>query len=117
MHQAIGGSVAFCFLAYAERDRVEKTLLPVVGAAGVAALSKLPDLVEPALHPNHRQFFHSVAFAAALGVCAKSIYDWRPTDTWAKALRGFLLIALAAYLIHLASDFFTARSLPLVGRL
>jgi hypothetical protein len=39
-------------------------LLLATGVGMVVGL--LPDLLEPALHPNHRQFFHSYAVTALL---------------------------------------------------
>lgn len=35
--------------------------------AAAACFPSLPDVLEPAVHPNHRKFFHSVTFAVALG--------------------------------------------------
>jgi membrane-bound metal-dependent hydrolase YbcI (DUF457 family) len=113
----IGGSVAFCVLSFTERDRPEKTLVPLIGGAGVAALSKMPDFIEPAFNHHHRQFFHSLTFAGILGFSAKRLYEWQPTDPLEKLLRAGLLAAIAAYLIHLACDFMTTKSLPVLGRL
>lgn len=115
-HQAIGASVVFFTLACSERERTEKTLVPVVGAGLAGAFSKLPDIIEPADNPNHRQFFHSLAFAGLLGFFAHKIYRWSPTDEWEKALRFVLLMAISAYLIHLALDCGTPRSLPWAGK-
>jgi hypothetical protein len=37
-----------------------------VAATGLAALcTRLPDILEPATSPQHRQFFHSVTFLVA----------------------------------------------------
>jgi hypothetical protein len=38
-------------------------------------LETVPDLIEPAIHPHHRQFFHSWLFAGALayGVCNSDV--------------------------------------------
>lgn len=36
---------------------------PLAAGAIGAALGKLPALIEPAIHPHHRQFFHSVVVA------------------------------------------------------
>jgi len=73
--------------------------------------------VEPALHPNHRQFFHSVAFMAILGTGLYKTYQWQ-TETNAEAfVRGALLIAGGAYLLHVVADACTAKSIPLIGRI
>lgn len=84
--------------------------------AGLAAacLPTLPDILEPATSPRHRKFFHSLAFAALLGVGLKKLYDWEPDSDWDSLLRLSGLLLGAAYLAHLARDAFTEASLPLV---
>jgi len=88
-----------------------------VGCAGGYCFGTLPDLVEPAVTPNHRQFFHSVVFAGALGYGLYRLYRWEPTTAEGKVLRLLGLVAGGAYLVHLALDATTKRSLPLVGRI
>lgn len=86
--------------------------------AGVAAacMPSLPDLLEPAVHPNHRQFFHSVTFAGLIGVGIYRAYRWQPENDWEKLARAAILVTGAAYLAHLLVDATTAKSLPMVGR-
>lgn len=56
---------AACAEVQRREDRpVDGTSLAVGAAA--ACLPSLPDFLEPAVHPSHRQFFHSVTFAVAL---------------------------------------------------
>lgn len=104
-------------LAHAEYNRNETTLRPVVGAVLAAATTNLPDLIEPALHPNHRQFFHSVAFAGILGWGAYKVYEWEAEHPVDKAIRLVLLVGAAGYLIHLALDACSPKSLPLIGKI
>lgn len=90
---------------------------PVEGSAlamGTAAalLPSLPDVLEPAIHPNHRRFFHSIAFAMAVGYGLHRAYKWDAQEPWEKLARVAALVAGAAYLAHLARDAFTAKSLP-----
>ena len=93
------------------------TPLPFASALLGVALTNMPDLLEPATHPGHRQFFHSVTFAAMLGMGMKKLYDWKPEEDAHKAIRHILLVGGGAYLIHLALDACTPKSLPLIGRL
>lgn len=110
---AVGGLV----VATAEQGR-EDVAVKAVAGSGVAVLgSKLPDLLEPAIHPHHRQFFHSVVFLAALGAGAYKLYKWEPETTSGEWLRFLLLGAAAGYALHLIMDGCTPRSLPFVGRL
>jgi hypothetical protein len=99
-----------------------------------------PDVFEPALSPNHRSLFHSLA--AGSGVASGLIADWqtkchqlaadcitrsracpshsheqRIEETRAlfwRATSGLLVGFLAVYLTHLALDAATRTSLPLV---
>lgn len=82
--------------------------------AAAAMLPSLPDVLEPAIHPNHRRFFHSVTFAIAVGYGLHRAYKWEAQESWEQLARMAALVAGAAYLAHLARDAFTARSLPLV---
>lgn len=86
---------------------------PVVGAF----MGKLPDILEPALHPNHRQFFHGVTVLTALSAGLLKAYRWSPEEPFERILRGLMLIGGGAYLSHLLLDMTTPKGLPLVGKL
>jgi inner membrane protein len=92
---------------------------PVDGAAlamgaVAASLPSLPDWIEPALHPNHRKFFHSVTCVMGIVYAMRRAYAWQPTTQADRLIRLALLAAGAAYLGHLALDATTAKSLPLI---
>lgn len=87
----------------------------IAAAFGGAVFGPSPDWVEPAYRdPNHRRFFHSVAFAALLALGLREVYRWQPETDGDRVIRGLLLIAGGAYLVHLAMDAMTKRSLPLI---
>lgn len=100
-----------------EQSRGVSTPAPYVGSGLAAFLGSLPDLIEPAHNPHHRQFFHSVTFAAGLGYGMYHLYQWVPENDWERLLRFLGLVAGSAYLTHLAMDATTARSIPLLGKL
>lgn len=122
---AIGADLAMSLAAYYEAQQlqeqpksVEKACGAAVAAGGLGALcGSLPDLIEPATNPHHRQFFHSVAFGIIVFEGLRRVYKWQPNDDWQRLARGITLIAGGAYLVHLAMDSTTPRSLPLLGRL
>ena len=99
--------------------RENEEVVPRAAAFGLGGycFATLPDLVEPATSPHHRQFFHSVLFAVALGYGLYKLYEYEPQSTIGEVARLAGLIAGGAYLIHLALDATTKRSLPWVGRL
>lgn len=76
--------------------------------------SAVPDIVEPALHSHHRQFFHSVTAGSvltgfALNRCSHNNELW---DDFTKILAA---VAVTSYLSHLVADLSTPRGLPVLG--
>jgi inner membrane protein len=98
-------------------DPNEKIRRAAAFGLGGYCCATLPDLLEPATNPHHRQFFHGVLFAVGLGYGLYKLYEFKPESALGEWLRVAGLIAGGAYLIHLALDATTKRSLPLVGRL
>lgn len=116
-HQLTAGAFAGFLLAKKEQKAGQSTLEPVIGGFAAAILTKLPDLLEPATSPNHRQFFHSIVFASLLGLALHKLREWQPDDPAHKFWRKAGMLAISAYLVHLALDFTTAKSLPFIGKL
>jgi inner membrane protein len=116
-HRLINFTATAVFLAAQERGSSQHPVRhPLLGATLSATLSTLPDLIEPAIHPHHRQFFHSLTFAALVGYGVYKAYRWEPQTPSQELLRLLAIIGGSAYLLHLIADFTTARSLPLLGR-
>lgn len=116
-HQALNFTVTLAvLLAVKDKPGMRPLPHPVIAAPLSAALATLPDLLEPAMTPHHRQAFHSVALAAILGVAVYEAYQWEPETPLQEVLRAVALIGGSAYLLHLAGDLLTAKGLPLIGR-
>jgi membrane-bound metal-dependent hydrolase YbcI (DUF457 family) len=116
-HRLVAAATIGAAMVLAEREEQEKSAQPFVGAVLAAGLTNLPDVIEPATNPHHRQFFHSLAFAGLLGLGTWKVYNWEPNHPLDKALRFALLVGAASYMVHLVLDAGTAKSLPLVGQL
>lgn len=116
-HQVTAALSMGLLLHVEEARRGESTAWPIAGAGVAALATNLPDVLEPAMTPNHRQFFHSLLFAGILGYGLYRLYGWDAETPEQKFLRTVGLIAGGAYLVHLALDATTKRSLPLVGRI
>lgn len=122
---AFGSGLGMALAAYLDATKpqprpksAEEAGATAILAGGVAVLcGSLPDLIEPATSPHHRQFFHSLAFAALGFEGLRRVYRWQPEDDFERVVRGLTLIAGGAYLIHLAMDATTPMSVPLIGRL
>lgn len=95
----------------------KKTLAPLGGSLLAAICTNLPDMLEPAIHPYHRQIYHSFAFAAIIGGGMYKLSQWETQTEGEKLLKFCLMVAGGAYLVHLAMDACTKRSLPLLGKL
>ncbi len=130
-------------LATAALNQKKLSLPELIGAilSGTLAAT-FPDRLEPAIHPNHRAFFHSVAFAGvglpplwamaqqtrarhlrAASFCewqaahAQSQHDiasWQEQVEFHKFFAGVLLGLIPGYASHLAADAATPKSLPLI---
>jgi inner membrane protein len=113
----VAGLAVGAVLAGREAKKGETTLEPVADGAIAALFTNLPDVLEPATSPNHRAFFHSLAFAAMLGIGLHKLSQWEPRTEQDRFWKNLGMLAGSAYLIHLALDFTTRRSLPIIGRI
>lgn len=92
-------------------------LLLSTGAA--AAVNRLPDVLEPAVHPNHRAFFHSFALGALLVFGSVQIVrriKMKSAErkvigiegvSGTEIFLGLALVAIVVILFHLLMDGFT----------
>lgn len=111
---ALALATAGATFAPTDEDRLPHA---AAGCVGGYCLGTLPDLIEPATSPHHRQFFHSVVFALLIGYGVYKAYKWEPETPESNFVRGICLLAGGTYLVHLALDATTKRSLPTIGRL
>lgn len=116
-HAIVGGlsglGVAFCNQSNNTDNANNLFYATFIGTV----FGKLPDILEPALHSHHRQFFHSFTFLVAIGYALKKIHEWETRDDTDTLLRLLILCAGAAYISHLVLDGMTPRSLPLMGKI
>lgn len=83
-HQNIAFLTMFSGQSIAELQDGELTVKPIVSAAIAAAATNLPDLIEPASNPHHRQFFHSIALGSLVASVGIKLYQWQPEEDWEK---------------------------------
>lgn len=70
----------------------------------------LPDMLEPAKNPHHRQVFHSLALLSSFLLKDKAYEKLLLNGQQ----RVSFDIALGGYTSHLFLDFLTPRSLPII---
>lgn len=110
-HFLVGaGMTGGAYLLYCwARDR-EPTGTEFFGAAVLGGFcAQLPDILEPAVHPNHRQFFHSLA---ALGLLTYGNYKALTSCGISDGEKVGILVGSVGYASHLAMDSVTPKSLP-----
>lgn len=116
-HQIAAAAIVGGICLHKENEQGEKTAEPFLKAALAALATNLPDVLEPATNPNHRQFFHGAIFAALVAKITHVLYQWEPKDDQERLARSILMVVGGAYLIHLLLDFFTPKSLPMIGKI
>lgn len=114
-HELVAGVLVGAYIADKEQKSGTTTVKPFVGGAAAAIFTTLPDVLEPATSPNHRAFLHSVAFAGMVGVALRQLWRWAPETDGERFLKGAAQVCAGAYLIHLALDMTTKKSLPWIG--
>ncbi|MFK3861258.1 metal-dependent hydrolase [Pseudoalteromonas rhizosphaerae] len=115
-HMLVGAGVSMTAALLDENKHSVSHHIAIAPAVG-ALMGKLPDILEPAFHPNHRQFFHGVTVLTMLTTGVVKAYRWSPEESSEKFIRGLMLIAGVAYLSHLICDASTPKGLPLLGKL
>jgi membrane-bound metal-dependent hydrolase YbcI (DUF457 family) len=116
---AVGAVVAIAasfFIKRGNGDPIKITDIGLMGLAGKGG-GRLPDLLEPATSPNHRQFFHSFTTLSLTGAALYKTYKWEPEDEFGEILRLIAIAGLGAYISHLVLDSSTPKGLPIVGKL
>lgn len=116
-HRLVAGSAAFLFIAQRKQSSEVHSRKPLVGGLATALFTCLSDVIEPVFSPNHRQFFHRVAWASLLIVSVAKLRGWQPTEPGGQLVNDFAMLVAAGYLIGLALDATTAKSLSLFGNL
>ena len=106
------GAMTGVFVSCLDNDSTS-AVNPLVASAVGGFFGRLPDLLEPATSPNHRQFLHGFVFLGGLYIGLKKTIDWKPDNDFDKVIRAVMLIGGGAYISHLALDSMTKKSLPI----
>jgi inner membrane protein len=141
----IWGAVAgagYCLLSSSIRGRDISFSELLGGAISGAVASKLPDVIEPATHPNHRSTFHSMGFLVTTGIVALPWAEqkrqrqyqlaeyarsqanspaneidrgyWQRKALWHEFIAGLIAGLVVGYISHLVADSFTPKGLPIL---
>ncbi|MDA2934881.1 metal-dependent hydrolase [Acidobacteria bacterium AH-259-D05] len=113
-----GAGLAVVPLCEKQGIKLDPGLVLIAAIAGLVG-GRLPDLIEPESHPNHRQLGHSASIGALLIKVASDLFDDDNCPTWLRdnvQLRVLFISVVAGYLSHLALDSLTKKGLPLLDK-
>jgi inner membrane protein len=105
----VGVGAWFLYCRFTERV-VDFGEFLVAGGAG-AGIGLLPDIFEPAIHPNHRGILHSYACAGLLAYGTNRV--WENPEVGRDQKMQWTICSLC-YLSHLIADGQTPKGLPLI---
>ncbi len=74
-----------------------------------------PDALEPAIHPHHRSWGHSLGLGIGLATFAHAKCRKENGD-WGEFQKILVAVVIVSYLAHLVADGCTPKGLPLIGR-
>ena len=83
----------------------------MLSAGAGLAVACLPDILEPAIHPNHRAFFHSIVFNGVV-----TILVWRRLNNPDVSVLEKIVLSVigSAYVSHPLLDATTPMGLPII---
>lgn len=124
---AILGPLTYLAIQKNSKQKENVDLGELLLSSGIGlSTARIPDILEPAIHPNHRDFFHSLVFAGITGyVGFKALQDFNIRRfeskelgikqwSWNEILDIIIVIGAASILLHLFMDGFTKKGLPII---
>lgn len=124
---AVIGSITYLVIKndYKRKEQVDLGELILSAGVGVGT-SRIPDILEPPINPNHRAFYHSLAFGFLIGfVGTRAWKDFQlrrnerrveGRELWSiqEYIDVAILIVCGSILLHLAMDGFTKKGLNII---
>lgn len=116
-HVAVGAAcgAALCLAVYWNKKAHDPSVqfdwgefLLLTGLGALAAT--LPDMLEPAISPFHRSFFHSVAAGTLVSHCSFG----KHTEAMQPEMKNLLSATGLGYLSHLALDSLTPMGIRMI---
>lgn len=108
-----------------QKEKVELGELILSAVVGVGT-ARIPDILEPPINPNHRAFYHSLAFGFLIGIAGtqawkdfqlrrnerrvSGIQQWR----FREYVDVAVIITCGSILLHLVMDGFTKKGLNVI---
>ena len=94
-----------------ESEEQKVDIIELIQAAFLGAIGGvLPVLIEPAVNPNHRKFFHSYSTMLGVGYSVAG----KHTKKCSRFRKRMMVSAVIGYISHLIADSTTSKGLPFV---
>lgn len=113
-HLVAAAATGMSFVALEHATDAKSKSNPALAIALASLGGKLPDILEPAVHPHHRKFFHSIAVLASIGWGVKKAYQWDVGTPLEKLARLAIIFGGVGYLSHLVLDASTPMGIPII---
>lgn len=110
---AAAGVTYLAMCRYYRRELFFGEGVACIATGAIAGIA--PDLLEPAIHPHHRQFCHSATVGALLAGTGATLCT-TTSEGWTDAAKILIACTLVGYITHLILDACTPRGLPLLGK-
>ena len=124
---AVIGSITYLAIKNDSQQKEQVDLGELILSAGVGvSTSRIPDILEPPINPNHRAFYHSLAFGFLIGFVdtqawkdfqlkrnerrIKGIQQWSPREY----VDVTIILTCGSILLHLVMDGFTKKGLNII---
>jgi membrane-bound metal-dependent hydrolase YbcI (DUF457 family) len=124
---AVIGSITYLAIKndYQKKEQVDLGELILSTCVGVST-SRIPDILEPPINPNHRAFYHNLTFgcvAGFVGVQAWKDFQFRRNERRVVGIQQWsireyvdiaVIIACGSILLHLVMDGTTKKGLNII---
>ncbi|MBK9099499.1 MAG: metal-dependent hydrolase [bacterium] len=124
---AVIGSITYLAIKNDSQKREQADLGELILSTSIGlSTSRLPDILEPAIHPNHRAFYHSLTFGCVVGfvgVQAWKDFQLKRNERKVKGIQPrspreyvdvAIILTCSSILLHLVMDGFTKKGLNII---
>ena len=107
------GVAGYTITKLIQKEELSHLSLIIAGAAGAVA-GELPDILEPALYPNHRSHAHSIVTGIGISYVATKLPTLELLESVNSDTKAILVGATCGYISHLLADGTTKKGLPII---
>ena len=124
---AVMGSITYLAIKNDCQKKEPVDLGELILSTGVGlSTARIPDILEPPINPNHRAFYHSLAFGFLIGFVGTQAWKDFQLKSGEKRIQGIrqwsfreyvdvaVILTCVSILLHLVMDGFTKKGLNII---